>query len=72
VNEFQSALATAFEAGPAEVPELTIDQLDGRLVSGRMSALVSGIRGGAKVPTRQTVGTFSCLVEPVSAAAIAG
>lgn len=34
MNEFRNALAMAFEAGPADVPELTIDQLDGRLEAG--------------------------------------
>jgi hypothetical protein len=34
MKEFESALAAAFEAGPAAVPGLAIDQLDGRSGTG--------------------------------------
>jgi hypothetical protein len=34
VQEFESALAAAFEVGPAAVPGLAIDRLDGRPSTG--------------------------------------
>jgi hypothetical protein len=34
MKEFESALAAAFEVGPAGVSGLAIDQLDGRLATG--------------------------------------
>jgi hypothetical protein len=56
VSEFQRALVSAFEAGPAEVLDLRIDRLDGRPVSGHAEE---------SIPACACLGTFCA--EPVPA-----
>jgi hypothetical protein len=57
MKEFESALAAAFEVGPAGVPGLAIDQLDGRQST-----------GSGQVP----LCCYTWVAEPVSVAAAAG
>lgn len=62
MNEFQTALAMAFEAGPADVPELTIDQLDGRLVAGHTHEPVR-VTGLCGCQAEQPVAACICRAE---------
>ena len=78
MSEFQSVLAAAFEAGPAEVPELTIDQLDGRLVSDHAHETMPVLPTGPTICRAEQPALASTCVtrverpEPVSVAAVAG